>query len=415
MPMKTIRHQVYSIVQNRWFLPAVAVVAVLVRLALIFVTYKFKTTVFADEIDYMNIGISLAHGQGFIKDGIHSTAYRPPAQPLMIALIFRAIGQSVVLIKIVEALLLAAIPFICFRIGRLVGLSVAAANIGAALATLHPALAYASSTLYPTVLTAVALTLGVWLCSVAMESNRLGAALGAGLAFGVAGSATTTFAPLAAMAALMMLLKRSYRSALIVGILGTLPVVLWMARNDHVMGRFTVATNGGYNLYLGANDLATPMSGNWVDPHLYSESKLGEIAVDDDYKTAALAWIKEHPAHWSGLAVARSIIVFDSVGNPRTQGLHSGLAGHLIGWIMLPVVLLGVLGLVVCYKHPLSWLTLAALFLVVASSAATIAKPRFRFPCDPLLAEFSVVGFLSAKNKLGRSEVHTSSGKLAVR
>jgi hypothetical protein len=397
--MKMTR-QMYSIIQSRWFLPAVAIVAVLLRLSLIFVTHNFKTAVFADEIDYMNIGISVAQGKGFIKDGIHYTAYRPPAQSLMIAFLFRTVGQSLLLVKIVEALLLVAIPFVCFRIGRLLGLSVVAANIGAALATLHPALAYASSTLYPTVLTAVALTLGVWLCSIAIEKNGLGPAIGAGLAFGVAGSATTTFAPLAVIAGAIMLLKRSYRSALIVGLLGTLPVVLWMARNDHVMGRFTVATNGGYNLYLGANDLATPMSGNWIDPHLYNEYRIGELAVDDNYKAIATDWIRQHPARWSELAIARSVAVFDSVGNPRTQGLHSGLAGHLIGWMMLPVVVFGVLGLIVCYKHPLAWLTLAALFLIVASSAATITKPRFRFPCDPLLAEFSIAGFLYAKDRL---------------
>ncbi|MBS1821250.1 MAG: glycosyltransferase family 39 protein [Acidobacteria bacterium] len=387
----------------------------MLRLSLVFIAYKFKTTVFADEIDYMKIGISIAHGHGFIKDGIHFTAYRPPAQPVMIALLFKMFGQSIVLIKVVEALLLTVVPFICFRIGRMLGLGVAAANVGAALATLHPALAYASSTLYPTVLTAVALTLGVWLCSLAVNGDRIGAATGAGLAFGIAGSATTTFAPLAAIAGVLLLFRRSYRSALIVGILGMLPVVLWMVRNDRVMGRFTVATNGGYNLYLGANDLATPMSGNWVDPHLYSEGTLGEIAVDDDYKTAAVQWIKSHPAHWGELAIARSVVVFDSVGNPRTQGLHSGLVGHLMGWIMLPVVLFGVLGLVVCYKQPLSWFTIAALLLVVGSSAATIAKPRFRFPCDPLLAEFSVAGFLYTKKKLSSQEPRTPSEALSAR
>lgn len=406
--------RLYSLIESRWFLPSIAFFALLLRLSLVFITYKFKTTVFADEIDYMNIGISLAHGHGFIKDGIHYTAYRPPAQPLMIALLFNTMGQSIVLVKVVEALLLTAIPFICFRIGRLLGLSIVAANVGAALATLHPALAYASSTLYPTVLTTVALTLGVWLCSLAAKNERMMAAAGAGLAFGVAGSATTTFAPLAAIAGALLLFRRSYRSALIVAILGTMPVVLWMARNDRVMGRFTVATNGGYNLYLGANDLATPMSGNWVDPHLYSENALGEIAVDDDYKAAATQWIRNHPTHWGELAAARSVVVFDSVGNPRTQGLHSGLVGHLMGWIMLPVVLFGLLGLAVCYKQPLSWFTLAALLLVVASSAATIAKPRFRFPCDPLLAEFSVAGFLYAKKKLSTNEPQASSEALTA-
>jgi hypothetical protein len=397
--MKT-KSKIYTIFESPWFLPAAALFAMALRLALVFVTYRFKTPVFADELDYLNIGIALEHGKGFIKDGLHLTAYRPPAQAIVIASLFRLFGANLVYIKIFEAVLLAIVPFICFRIGRSLGLSTAAANVGAAIATLHPALAYASSTLYPTILTAVGLTVGVWLCWIAMDLKRLSSAIGAGLAFGIAGTATTTFAPMAALAAGIMLLRRQYRLALVVGLLGTLPTVIWMARNNQAIGRFTVATNGGYNLFLGANDDATPMSGNWVDPHLFDETRIGEVAVDDEYKKLAVSWIKQHPGHWVELAFERAVVVFDSVGNPRTQGLHSGLLGHLMGWIMLPVVLLGVVGLFARYKHPLSWLTMAALFLVVTSSAVTIAKPRFRFPCDPLLAEFSVVGFLSLKEKL---------------
>ncbi|MDE1175181.1 MAG: glycosyltransferase family 39 protein [Edaphobacter sp.] len=409
-----MNRKVYAIVQSRWFLPGIAVFAVIIRLALILVTHKYKTEVFADEIDYKNIGISIEHGLGFIKDGIHPTAYRPPAQPFVIAGLFRLFGDNDLYVKLFEALLLLVVPFVCFRVGRLLGLSVAASNIGAAIATLHPALAYASSTLYPTVLTAVALTVAVWLCSIAMEKNRAGAAVGAGLAFGIAGAATTTFAPLGAIAAGILLLRRSYRSALIVGVLGMLPTVIWMSRNQHAMGQFTVATNGGYNLYLGANDGATPMSGNWVDPHLFDESTMSETALDGKYRDAAVSWIKQHPAHWGELVVERAIVVFDSVGNPRTQGLHSGLLAHLVGWIMLPVVLLSVVGLVVCYRNPLSWLTTAALLLVIASSAATIAKPRFRFPCDPLLAEFSVAGFLVMKEKLSPGERQEAADHLAA-
>ncbi len=408
------KNKIYAILENKWFLPAVVLFAVAIRLALVFITYKFKTPIFADELDYLKIGTSLEQGKGFIKNGVNLTAYRPPAQPLVIALFFRLLGENYLYVKVFEALLLAIVPFICFRIGRLLGLGIAAANAGAAIAALHPALSYAASTLYPTVLTAVALTAGVWFCTIAIKTERSSSAIAAGVAFGIAGMATSTFAPMAAMAAAIMLLRKQFRLALLVGLIGTLPTIIWMARNEHAVGRFTVATNGGYNLFLGANDDATPMSGNWVDPHLYDENVIGEVALDDAYKRLAVIWIKQHPVRWGKLAIARAIVVFDSVGNPRTQGLHSGLLGHLMGWMMLPVVLLGLVGLVTCYKQPLSWLTMAALFLVVASSAATIAKPRFRFPCDPLLAEFAVVGFLSVTKRLDASERDTTENQLAA-
>jgi hypothetical protein len=401
--MKMTRYLSPSL-QSRWFLPGIAVAGTLMRLALLYYTWVYRAPTFADELDYERIGRSLSNGMGFIKDGIHYTAYRAPAQPIFIAVVFRLLGHNLLYVKIAEAIFLAMIPFLCARIGRSLGLSVAASNAGAAIATFHPALAYASSTLYPSVLTACALTLGVWLCYLAIQNSRIGTSIAAGLSLGVAGSATTTFAPLALLAALVMLFKKAYRSAIIVGLLGTIPIVLWMARNEVALGKFTVATNGGYNLYLGANDDATPTSGNWVDPHLFDEQIIGELAVDDDYRNLAVTWIKAHPTRWGRLVLIRSVMVLDSVGNPRTQGIHSGLPGHIAGWLLLPVVLMGVFGLIFHYKSPLSWMTVAALALVIVSSALTIVKPRFRFPCDPILCEFAVAGFIQTKSRLEHFE-----------
>jgi len=93
----------------------------------------------------------------------------------------------------------------------------------------------------------------------------------------------------------------------------------------------------------------------------------------------------------------RAIAVFDSAGKPKTEGLHSGRLAQIAAWSLLPVMIFGVIGLVVYRRHALTWLTLAALGLVILSSAATIAKPRFRFPCDPLLCVFAIGGVARIK------------------
>ena len=82
-------------------------------------------------------------------------------------------------------------------------------------------------------------------------------------------------------------------------------------------------------------------------------------------------------------------VLLDSSGQPKTTGAHSGGIARLAGWLLLPVVLAGLAGLWLYRANPLSWLLAAALALVAASSAITIAKPRFRFPCDPVLFVFS--------------------------
>src|SRR5579883_1940315 len=166
-----------------------AIAGTLLRLALVFATRHHER--FYDEQDYDDIGLAVAQGLGF-KYGTYHTAYRAPGQLVFIGLIYAIFGHHPFIVEIAEALMLAALPLVCFRIGRALGLGPLAANLGAAFAAFHPALAYASTTLYPTVLTATALTGGVWLSWKAMQRNRSGLAIWAAIALGVAGAATTT-------------------------------------------------------------------------------------------------------------------------------------------------------------------------------------------------------------------------------
>jgi hypothetical protein len=395
---------------NRWPL-ILAIMGTLLRLGLIAGTIHHER--FYDEQDYHTIGTYISKGLGF-KDGSYSidshggksvvvdqtyyTAYRAPGQLVFVALIYTIIthlpavlsSDPPLIVEIVEALLLAILPFVCVRIGRALGLSPLAANLGAALAAFHPALAYASTTLYPTALTTTALTLGVWFSWQCIQQNRTGRAVAAGIALGIAGAATTTFAPLAFLAAVIIALKRRLKMAVIVLAIGLAPALAWMIRNQLVLGDFALATNGGYNLELGANDQATPRSGNWVE--LQPDWTKGEVYLDHTEQAQAKAWIHAHRGRYAELVVLRALAVFDSAGKPKTEGLHSSRLAQIAAYSLLPIMILGVFGLILYRKHALAWLTVAALGLVILSSAATIAKPRFRFPCDPLLGVFAVGG-----------------------
>jgi len=367
-----------------WFL---AIAGTLLRLGLIFGTRHHDR--FYDELDYDNIGLAVAQGLGF-KNISYYTAYRAPGQLVFVGMIYAIFGHHPLIVEIAEALLLAVLPFVCMRIGRALGLNPLLANLGATLAAFHPALAYASTTLYPTVLTTTALTVGVWLCWKALQENRAGLAVWAGVALGIAGAATTTFAPVAFLAAVVIAWKRRFKVAVLVLVVGMAPALAWMVRNETVLHDFTIATNGGYNLQLGANDQATPRSGNWVE--LTPDWTKGEVYLDREQAKEAKAWIHAHRERYAELVVLRAFVVFDSAGKPKTEGLHSGRLAQIAAWSLLPVMIFGVIGLVVYRRHALTWLTLAGLGLVILSSAATIAKPRFRFPCDPLLCVFAVGG-----------------------
>ena len=411
-----------SVLEHRSFLVWMAVAGLLLRIALILLTSSHGNNTFADEDDYQSLGASLSHGGPYSIDGVHLSAFRSPAEAWLIALMFHFFGPHVLPVKLLEALLLTILPFACRWVGRSMGLSLAAANAAGALASLHPALAYASTTLYPTALATVALTLGIVLSVFVLDGRAVldggavlegkavldgkakGFAAGAGLAFGLAALTTAAFAPIALAAGFVMAVKRRYAAATIVALLGTLPVLAWMARNKVELDEFTVATNGGINLFLGANDYATPMSGNNIPGRILVRlPQYEEVKLDRIYRVRVAEWVKAHPARWAKLVFLRGILVFDSVGNPATQGLHSGMAAHIVGWLMLPVVLLGVIGLVLSYRLPVAWITGTAVFLIVLSSALTLTKPRFRFPCDPALCVFAAVGYLELrKRSLGR-------------
>ena len=344
--------------------------------------------VIALRVSSLALGTDNAEHAGFTLDG---TAYRPPAQPYLIGAVYAIFGHQPLIVNMLEALMLAALPFVCRRLGDALGLSPLAANLGATLAAFHPALTYASTTLYPTVLTATALTVGVWLCWLAMHRNRLALAAAAGVMLGLAGAATSTFAPAALLTAIVIAWRKRFKVAALVLIVGMAPALAWMVRNEIVLGEFTIATNGGQNLVLGANDQATPRSGNWVDAT--GDTTKGEVHYDREEKALAMQWIHQHPGRYARLAVLRAVAVFDSEGKPRTtEGLHTSTLAHIAAWSLLPVMILAIFGLIVYWRHSLTWLTLAALGLVILSSAATIAKPRFRFPCDPLLCVFAVGG-----------------------
>jgi len=139
---------------HRYFLPLITLASILFRLCLQIALRH--SSGFADELDYQAIGISLwKHSTYAVATGV--TAYRPPAEPMMIALFYAVLGQHPFAVKVAENLLLGALPLLCAMLGRSLGLSTQATNVGALLAAFHPGLAYAATTFYPTVLTTVAL------------------------------------------------------------------------------------------------------------------------------------------------------------------------------------------------------------------------------------------------------------------
>jgi hypothetical protein len=295
-----------------------------------------------------------------------------------------------------QALIICILPFLIFEIAETFGLSTAYASLAAVMVAFHPGLNYASTTIYPTAITTIAVALSTLLTLQSIESNSSRYAIAAGAAAGFAGLATTIFVPYGVILAVVALLRHRMRVAACVAIISLLPNVGWMARNHAELHMYSVATNGGFNMELGANDQAEPRSGNLITPEPISlPRRPTEVDLDKAHHDRAIAWIEAHRARFAELVALRSLAVLDSVGKPATRGVHNSPAAKLLGWAMLPLVLLSVLGLLRHRHSSLALMTMGCLLLIVVSSSLTIVKPRFRFPCDPLLFIFAAAAIQS--------------------
>ena len=366
------------------FLLMISILGLLFRFAVLIATRH--NLPFADETDYQDIAVSLIRKHEFLLKG-WTSAFRPVGEPLLIAGVYSIVGSHLIVVKILQEIALTSLPFLCWRCAKRLGFSLLQANMISLLVALNPALAYATTTVYPTAATSILVTLGIVAAGSAFRFRSLVHTTIGAISLGLAGLFTTVFVPLPALIAVYFFFKRQLLPAIVLVLLGLLPSAAWMVRNKVALHTWTLATNGGMNLYLGANDEATPRSGNWVAEPAISG---GELVRDRVMRDRGQEWIRTHRLRWAKLWLFRGALVVDSVGKPKTAGTHSGLAPRLIGWAMLPFTIAGILGLWLFRGKPeVVFLSLAVL-LVVLSSATTIVKPRFRFPCDPLLTVLAI-------------------------
>lgn len=357
---------------------------------------------FYDEGDYHRIAASLAAGDGF--SGTYGpTAFRPPGQPLFLAAVYSVFGTSVRHAYVAQALLASMLPLVTMWFARSELKHPGWASLAGALTALHPGIAYASTTLYPVVLTSVCLVVGVgYVRRAALRESRW-SAVAAGLALGMAGLATPYLSPLVGVGAVLLALRgRAYRGVL-VAVVGLLPLGLWVARNAEVLGAPVLGTHGGYNLALGANDRASVFSGNAIEPDLpRAEAPDDEIARDRAYREVAMAWITRNPERWLTLAAGRALATLDSTGRPATGEAPRGATVWVTGLAVTAGVVAGLVGVVLARRRIAAQLVAAAFVLVVVSAAATISKPRFRFPCDPLLGVYGIVVVRALTSRIRR-------------
>jgi len=176
-------------------------------------------------------------------------------------------------------------------------------------------------------------------------------------------------------------------------------IVPWMFRNEAVMGRpYLINDNLGYNLRLAhapySKGTSVPPQDLW-DERPGISFKEREIFFDDEGRSRALTYAREHPGRELELAVRRvgyllrsdaeaSVLWSESLGVTPISG--SGLFVLLGDAFYYPLLLLAIASLLVLPRSR-TWLALwSALAMWVGLHLVFAGEPRYHVPIMPVLA-----------------------------
>ena len=264
----------------------------------------FHPPIFGDDLDYIALGKSLAHGGAYELEG-HPTAYRPPGYPLLLAFSFRLFGESLIPVRAAQAAADLLSCFLVFVLGRKL-FSERVGLIGAGIFALFPIqILYVSIIMTETVFTTL-LLLYLLICAGETDSWKRSIAAGIVLGAGTLVRPTILLLPAAVFAVRWMSGWTPAKNLKALGLTAGAALLIispWLIRNFTEFGRITLTTNSGVNFWIGTHSGA---SGSYSFPE---NSPLlavkGEFAQSDMGIRLGFEFIREHPLEYGMLLVKK--------------------------------------------------------------------------------------------------------------
>lgn len=334
------------------------------------------------------------------------TSYRAPAYPFLLSGVYRLVPSEARFLaaRLMQALLGAALPALCFALGAVLGLGRRGRRFAAWAVALYPMLAFYPLGLMTENLFIPLLVAALVLLILSARQGRLPLVL---LAGALAGALTLTRALATLFWPLFVFwLWKKYphrRRALLAAAVYLVALlaftVPWSVRNSRLLNLpMWLESSLGYVLYLGYH----PTSTGVVRP----ETTLDLLPIHDDMARhqagmqAVRGFIAEDP-----LRALRQILwrvpTFWGLEWREFNALYTGnMLGEWSPWLLaaslvvlaLPLMFLVALALVGLLARPLSaagWLLLGVMAITLGLHALTMAEPRYHLPLIPLLAVFA--------------------------
>jgi 4-amino-4-deoxy-L-arabinose transferase-like glycosyltransferase len=362
-----------------------------------------------DVRGYESIAQSLLTGRGFLSSS-QDYAHRPPVYPLFLTLIYGTFGlRNYLALKLAESVIGALTCLVIYLIGKQVwGWPVGLA--GAVIAALYPCFLYytgavLTENLFTFLLTAATyflLRAEQYLLTAPWRGKSVyylmgGFLLGLGI---LTRSYIVLLVPLLFLWAILV--YPTLRSALIaVGLVvgvTVLTILPWTVRNFLVLQEFVpLSTVGGITFWGGNNPVVGQVPdrmGRWIHysqlPGAQELDSLPEVEKDRLAYQMGLNFLRENPHLWGPLYLAKLKRFWSIV--PNVDSRRDKLLSLLSYGLIFPFFWIGVVAAATYQRKP--WLLWFVILVAVLNALIFYGSLRFRFPIEPFMILFAVLGFL---------------------
>lgn len=394
---------------------------------------------FNDLADYQRLAVSIAHGHGFgvsqVAPGGGPTAFRPPLFPLAVGALYKVIGVHLTGARLVEAfagaitvVLLIVVSWLLW--GRTIGLT------AGVLAAVFPPQLMASTSLMSESL-ALPVEMAVLLAAVAFRhSGRIVYAWAAGAGLGLLVLTRPILAVLVVPVIMLLYRRRPALRALApagaVLLAGIMVVTPWLVRDRLTMHSWIpLTTQDGYVLsgtYNATSATDPRLPGVWRVPFavpslhrlIATHPHAGELETSALLQSAALRYLRQHPAYEATVVVQNTLRLFDLAPLSETRAAMYADYGYGAPWGDLEIVsglavlALAIAGVLTRTGRRVPSAMFVAPVLLWLSTIVFQAVPRFRAVIDPFLIGFAAVALVSTARSFVRRRRRSTASATPV-
>lgn len=190
-----------------------------------------------------------------------------------------------------------------------------------------------------------------------------------------------------------------------------LTMLPWLMRNYRVYQKpFLIASNSGYNFWMGNNPWATSTTGNSIRiPDVLSQklsATKSEVEKEKIFYEDAFQYIKNNPGRSILLTFKKTVNLWQLYPTPTTGYKMMATLTKLVSVLSYgPLLFLSIFGLIISWRDKKQYSLLFMLLFVsfTIGYAFFITKARFPLPLDPyliILASYVMTKFWDNRSKI---------------